>query len=59
MNKLGCWWTPSPKGAGSRVAGISAVHQRLALKDDDKGAASEGRSHEQQLGQILPDIYKF
>jgi hypothetical protein len=34
MNKLGCRWTPSPKGAGSRIAGVSAVHQRLALKRD-------------------------
>src|SRR5207249_6358235 len=34
MNKLGCRWKPSEKGAGSRVAGVSAVHQRLAMKDD-------------------------
>jgi len=34
MNRLGCRWTPSAKGAGSRIAGVSAVHQRLALKDD-------------------------
>jgi len=34
MNKLGCRWEPSEKGAGSRVAGVSAVHQRLAMKDD-------------------------
>jgi len=34
MNKLGCRWTPSPKGTGSRIAGVSAVHQRLALKKD-------------------------
>ena len=37
MNKLGCRWTPSPKGAGSRVAGVSAMHQRLALKSDAFG----------------------
>jgi len=37
MNRLGCRWTPSPKGAGSRVAGVSAVHQRLALKGDGYG----------------------
>jgi hypothetical protein len=37
MNRLGCKWSPSPKGAGSRVAGVSAVHQRLALKDDGYG----------------------
>jgi hypothetical protein len=34
MNKLGCRWTPSPKGAGSRIAGVSAVHQRLAFRKD-------------------------
>jgi hypothetical protein len=34
MNALGCRWTPSPKGAGSRVAGVSAIHQRLALQRD-------------------------
>jgi hypothetical protein len=34
MNRLGCRWTPSPKGAGSRIAGVSAVHQRLALRKD-------------------------
>ena len=38
MNRLGCRWTPSPKGAGSRVAGVSAVHQRLVLKKDGYGA---------------------
>src|SRR5205823_12186334 len=37
MNRLRCRWTPSPKGAGSRVAGVSAVHQRLALKSDGFG----------------------
>jgi hypothetical protein len=37
MNRMGCRWSPSPKGAGSRVAGVSAVHQRLALKDDGYG----------------------
>jgi hypothetical protein len=34
MNSLGCRWTPSVKGSGSRVQGVSAIHQRLALKDD-------------------------
>jgi hypothetical protein len=37
MNRLGCRWSPSPKGAGSRVAGVSAMHQRLALKGDGFG----------------------
>ena len=29
MNSLGCYWRPSDKGAGSRIAGKSAVHARL------------------------------
>src|SRR5206468_4767158 len=37
MNRVGCRWSPSPKGAGGRVAGVSAVHQRLALKGDGYG----------------------
>ena len=37
MNLLGCRWTPSAKGSGSRVQGVSAVHGRLALKDDGYG----------------------
>jgi hypothetical protein len=37
MNSLGCKWKPSEKGAGSRVQGVSAVHSRLALKDDGYG----------------------
>lgn len=37
MNALGCGWTPCTKGAGSRVAGISEIHARLAMKDDGKG----------------------
>jgi hypothetical protein len=37
MNSLGCRWSPSVKGSGSRVQGVSAVHQRLALKADGYG----------------------
>jgi hypothetical protein len=37
MNSYGCQWKPSEKGAGSRVQGVSAVHQRLALKSDGYG----------------------
>jgi Terminase large subunit, T4likevirus-type, N-terminal len=37
MNRLNCRWSPSPKGSGSRVAGVSAIHQRLALKADGFG----------------------
>jgi hypothetical protein len=34
MNGLGCNWSPSEKGAGSRVAGKAQIHARLALKKD-------------------------
>lgn len=37
MNRLGCKWSPSPKGAGSRVASVSLLHGRLALKSDGFG----------------------
>lgn len=36
MNALDCNWKPCSKGAGSRVAGISEVHSRLAMKEDDR-----------------------
>jgi hypothetical protein len=34
MNRLGCRWRPAEKGIGSRIAGISQIHARLALKTD-------------------------
>jgi hypothetical protein len=34
MNSLGCGWQPSAKGSGSRVHGLSVIHQRLALGRD-------------------------
>ena len=37
MNAHGCNFKPSPKGAGSRVQGVSAIHQRLKLKADGFG----------------------
>jgi len=36
MNALGCKWKAAEKGAGSRLAGIAAVHARLALKRDGR-----------------------
>jgi hypothetical protein len=33
MNKLGCRWQPVDKYPGSRLAGLSAIHSRLALRD--------------------------
>jgi hypothetical protein len=35
MNRYGCQWKPSPKGAGSRVAGVNAVRTRLAVNKAD------------------------
>ena len=34
MNKLGCRWRAAEKGAGSRLAGIAAIHARLAAVKD-------------------------
>jgi terminase large subunit-like protein len=34
MNKLGCRWRAAEKGAGSRLAGIAAIHARLAARKD-------------------------
>ena len=36
MNSLGCKWKAAEKGAGSRLAGIAAIHARLELKKDGK-----------------------
>ena len=36
MNSLGCKWEPSEKGPGLRLAGLAAIHSRLALSDDGK-----------------------
>jgi hypothetical protein len=34
MIRLGVKWKPSEKGWNSRLAGISAIHQRLAIRED-------------------------
>src|SRR5205823_2128992 len=34
MNRLGCRWKGAEKGSGSRLAGISAIHERLATRSD-------------------------
>jgi len=36
MNARGCKWKPADKGAGSRLAGIAQIHQRLAVRADGK-----------------------
>jgi hypothetical protein len=37
MNYLGCRWRPSDKGSGSRVHGLSVIHERLKLRKDGYG----------------------
>jgi hypothetical protein len=44
MNAHGCRWQPSEKGAGSRIHGISVIHQRLALKKDGFGGLVVSRN---------------
>jgi hypothetical protein len=34
MNHMGCRWKPAEKGPGSRIAGASAIHARLAIRSD-------------------------
>ena len=34
MNRMGCRWKPAEKAPGSRIAGASAIHARLALRTD-------------------------
>jgi len=34
MNERGCNWRPVQKGAGSRIAGLAAIHQALGLRKD-------------------------
>jgi hypothetical protein len=34
MNRAGLEFSPSTKGAGSVFSGLSAIHQRLALRSD-------------------------
>jgi hypothetical protein len=36
MNKLGCRWQPVEKYPGSRLAGLSAIHARLAFRDNGR-----------------------
>jgi len=35
MNKLGTNWNPAPKGPGSRIAGLSLIHDALAMRNDN------------------------
>ena len=37
MRKEGCYWRPSDRSRGSRVAGKAEVHRRLQLEDDSFG----------------------
>jgi terminase large subunit-like protein len=57
MNKLGCRWRPAEKGAGSRVQGLSAIHQRLALKPDGRGGLVIFRSCRNLLRTLPALVY--
>jgi len=51
-------WQPSQKGAGSRVQGVSAIHQRLALKNDGYGGLMICRNA-RNLVRTLPAMGLF
>lgn len=55
MNSLGCRWKPAEKGAGSRVHGLSAIHQRLGFRRDGFGGLVICRSA-RNLIRTLPSL---
>jgi hypothetical protein len=55
MNSLGCDWTPNEKGSGSRVHGLSVIHQRLALRNDGFGGLMISRDC-RNLIRTLPSL---
>lgn len=55
MNSLGCRWQASVKGPGSRLAGISAIHSRLAMRPDGRPGLIIFRTC-QNLIQQLPAL---
>lgn len=55
MNALGCRWQPSVKGSGSRIAGKSAIHARLALRPDGRAGLVVFR-HCKDLIRTLPAL---
>jgi hypothetical protein len=57
MNAYGCRWKPSPKGAGSRVAGVSAIHSRLASKADGRPGLIIGRNCQHTVRTLPQMVY--
>jgi hypothetical protein len=56
MNKLGCRWTPCEKYPGSRLAGLSAIHQRLATREDGSVGLKVFRGCCPNLVRTLPSL---
>jgi Terminase large subunit, T4likevirus-type, N-terminal len=56
MNRLGCRWTPIEKFPGSRLAGLSAIHQRLARRDDGSVGLKVFRGCCPNLVRTLPAL---
>ena len=55
MNKLGCRWKPSGKGPGSRMAGLTQIHARLAVRADGTPGMKVFR-HCHNLIRTLPSL---
>jgi len=56
MNRLGCNWTPCEKYPGSRLAGLSAIHQRLAKRADGSVGLKVFRGRCPNLVRTLPAL---
>jgi Terminase large subunit, T4likevirus-type, N-terminal len=57
MNAAGCGWSPSEKGAGSRIQGISVIHQRLKLRSDGYGGLVIFRSCRNLIRCLPAQVY--
>lgn len=57
MNKMGCRWEPSVKGPGSRVAGWSLIHSKLAMKPDGRPGLVIFRTCKQLLRTLPAAVY--
>jgi hypothetical protein len=56
MNRLGCRWTACEKYPGSRLAGLSAIHQRLAKRKDGTVGLKIFRGRCPNLIRTLPAL---
>jgi phage terminase large subunit len=56
MNRLGCKWTAVEKFPGSRLAGLSTIHQRLAKRDDGTVGLKVSRGRCPNLVRTLPAL---